>query len=106
MSNAKRLILLGDRVKADEALRMGLVDKVVPLEKLGDEAEALAERLSESSLTALKYAKHAINFGTQSSLEAGLKKETSFFALLFSTKMTKEKIKDFVSQRNPKVGDR
>ena len=92
LSNAKRLIMVGDRVKADEALRMGLVDKVVPLENLGDEAKALAQRLSESSSTALKYAKHAINFGIQSSLEAGLKKETSFFALLFSTKETKEKI--------------
>ena len=104
VAEAKRLIMLGDRVKADEALRMGLVDKVVPQNKLEAEAEALAQRLRESLPTALKSVKHAINFVTQRSLEAGLKKETDFFALLFSTKETKERIDAFVSKRNPKVG--
>jgi len=105
VAEAKRLIVLGDRVKAEEALNMGLVDKVVPPNKLKAEAEALANRLCECPPTALKYAKHAINSGTQGSLEAGLKKETDFFALLFSTKETKEKIDSFISQRNRKEGD-
>ncbi len=104
-AEAKRLIMLGDRVKADEALRMGLVDKVVPQGKLGAEAEALAQRLRESLPTALKYAKCAINSATQRSLEAGLKKETDLFAPLFSTKETKERIEAFLSQRNKKEGD-
>jgi len=105
VAEAKRLIMLGDRVKAEEALNMGLVDKVVPPNKLKAEAEALANRLCECPPTALKYAKHAINSGTQGSLEAGLKKETDFFTLLFSTKETKEKIDSFISQRNKKEGD-
>jgi len=105
VAEAKRLIMLGDRVKAEEALNMGLVDKAVPPNKLKAEAEALANRLCECPPTALKYAKHAINSGTQGSLEAGLKKETDFFTLLFSTKETKEKIDSFISQRNRKEGD-
>ena len=103
VAEAKRLIMLGDRVKADEALRMGLVDKVVLQNELEAEAEALAQRLRESLPTALKYAKHAMNSVTQRSLEAGLKKETSLFALLFSTKETKERIETFVSKRNKEV---
>ena len=105
LAEAKRLIMLGDRVKAEEAQKMGLVDKVVPQNKLKTEAEALAQRLCECPPAALKYAKHAINSGTQGSLESGLKKETEFFALLFSTKETKERIEAFGSQRNRKEGD-
>jgi enoyl-CoA hydratase/carnithine racemase len=105
IAKAKRLIMLGDRVKAEEALKMGLVDKVVPPNKLEAEAEALAQRLCEHPPAALKYAKHAINSGAQGSLESGLKKETDFFAQLFSTKETKERIEAFISQRNKKEGD-
>jgi len=105
VAEAKRLIMLGDRVKAEEALKMGLVDKVVPPNKLEAETEALAQRLCEYPPAALKYAKHAINSGTQASFEYGLKKETEFFAQLFLTKETKERIESFISQRNKKEGD-
>jgi enoyl-CoA hydratase/carnithine racemase len=105
VAEAKRLIMLGDRVKAEEALKMGLVDKVVPPNKLEAETEALAQRLCEYPPAALKYAKHAINSGTQAFFESGLKKETEFFAQLFLTKETKEKIEAFISQRNKKEGD-
>jgi enoyl-CoA hydratase/3-hydroxyacyl-CoA dehydrogenase len=105
VAEAKQLIMLGDRVKAEEALKMGLVNKVVPPNKLEAEVEALAQRLCEYPPAALKSAKHAINSGTQASFEYGLKKETEFFAQLFSTKETKEKIEAFISQRNKKEGD-
>jgi len=91
VAEAKRLIMLGDRVKAEEALKMGLVDKVVSMGKLEAEAEALTQRLCEYPSAALKQAKRAINSVTKSFLESGLKKETDFFALLFSKKETKEK---------------
>ena len=102
VAEAKRLIMLGDRVKAEEAYKMGLVDKVVPMGRLGAEAEALAQRLSECLPAALKYAKRAINSVTKSFLESGLKKETDLFALLFSTKETKERIKSFGSRETKK----
>ena len=102
LSNAKRLIMLGDRVQADEAYKMGLVDKVVPSKELEAEVEVLAQRLCECARGALKYTKCAVNSGTQRSLDSGLKNESEFFALLFSVKETRKKIEDFGSQRNKK----
>lgn len=101
ISNAKKLVMLGDRIKSDEALKMGLVDKVVPFDKLRDEAKALAQRLCEGPPVALKYAKHAINFGTQVPLDAGLRIEAGLMALLFSTGDVKRGIEAFMSRRKP-----
>jgi enoyl-CoA hydratase/carnithine racemase len=81
---------------------MGLVNKVVPQNKLEAEAEALAQRLCEYPPAALKSAKHAINSGTQASFDYGLKKETELFAQLFSTKETKERIEAFGSRETKK----
>jgi enoyl-CoA hydratase/carnithine racemase len=100
---AKRLIILGDRVKAEEALELGLVDKVVPQNRLKAEAEELAQRLCEWEPAALRQAKRAINSVTQNLLESGLKKETELFAQLFSEKETKERIESFLDQRNKRM---
>ncbi len=105
VAEAKRLIMLGERVKADEALRMGLVDKVVSQDRLEVEANSLARRLRESLPTALKHAKRAINFVARICLEEGLKKETELFALLFASEETKERMGAFLSRRNRKEGD-
>ena len=99
---AKRMILLGNNVNAEEALKMGLVDKVVPQNRLKTEAEELSQRLCDWSPEALKQAKAAVNSVTKSFLESGLRKETYRFALLFSKKETKERIQSFLSQRNKK----
>ncbi len=105
VAEAKRLIMLGEKVNAEEALKMGLVDKVVSQKELEAEAGALAQRLCAYPGAAMKNAKHAMNFVTKSFLESGLKKETDLFALLFSKKVTKGKIESFLSQRNKKEGD-
>jgi enoyl-CoA hydratase/carnithine racemase len=97
-AEAKRMIMLGDLIKTDEALKMGLVDNVVPQNKLKDEAESMAQRLNESLPTALKHAKQAINSSTQSSFKKGLTNETNLFAKLFSTQETKERIEAFSSK--------
>jgi enoyl-CoA hydratase/carnithine racemase len=102
VAEAKRLIMLGNRVKAEEALTMGLVDKVVPQKELKAEVDALAQRLCEYQPVALDYAKCAINSVTQSLLEPGLKKETNLFAQLCSKKETKKKIEAFLSQKETK----
>ena len=100
-SNSKRLIMLGDSVQANEAYKMGLVDKVVPLKEMEMEAEALAQRLCDCSPEALKYTKRAINSVPKVSPD-GLKRETEAFVRLFSAKETKEKLEGFGSQRNKK----
>ena len=99
---ARRLIMLGDKIEANEALEIGLVDRVVPFEKLENETELLAKRLCEYSPAALKYAKRAIDTETESSFKSGLRREREFFSLLFSTNVTIKKIGNFGSQRKKK----
>jgi enoyl-CoA hydratase/carnithine racemase len=105
ISTAKRMILLGDSVNATEALKTGLVDKVVPQNQLKAEAEKLAQRLCEWSPAALKQAKAAVNSVTKTFLESGLRKETDLFALLFSEEETNKRIHSFLDQGNKKEGD-
>lgn len=102
LSSAKRLVMLGDRVKADEALKIGLVDKVVPYEQLMEETRTLSQRICEGPPIALKYAKQAINFGSQMPLDAGLRLEASLMGLLFSTEDIKLGLEAFMSRRKPK----
>ena len=95
LSNAKRLIMTGEKIQANEALKIGLVDKVVASEKLESETEALAQRLCEFPPEALKKAKRILTSVTRLSSEVGFKKETEAFVMLFSTKETQELIEAF-----------
>ena len=99
LAKAKEMIMLGDRLKAEEALKIGLAHKVVHFEKLRDEARELAKKLSEGPPIALKYAKQTLNFGTQVPLEAGLRIEAGLMALSFSTEDLKEGVEAFMSRR-------
>lgn len=99
LPKAKELVMLGTRLKADEALRVGLVNKVIHFEKLKDETRAMAQKLSEGPPVAMKYAKHALNFGSQVPLEAGLRLEASMMGLAFSTEDLKEGVEAFMSRR-------
>ncbi|MGQ9538381.1 MAG: enoyl-CoA hydratase/isomerase family protein [Candidatus Bathycorpusculaceae bacterium] len=99
LAKAKEMVMLGTRVKAEEALKIGLVHKVVHYEKLRDETRDLAKKLSEGPPVALKYAKYALNFGTQVPLEAGLRIESGLMALTFSTEDLKEGVEAFMSRR-------
>ncbi len=105
VATAKRLILLGDNVNAKEALKMRLVDKVVPKNRLKTEAEELAQSLCAWQPVVLRQAKAAVNSVTKSFLESGLKKETDLFALLFSEEETKKRIQSFLGQGNKKEED-
>lgn len=101
LARAKELIMLGDRIPAEEALKIGLVHKVVPTGKLHEEAKALAQRLVEGPPVALKLAKHAMNLGTQFPLEVGLKTEAQSFGVVTSTDDTMEGISAFFEKRKP-----
>jgi enoyl-CoA hydratase/3-hydroxyacyl-CoA dehydrogenase len=99
LAKAKELVMLGVRLKADDALKAGLVHKVVNYEKLKDETRALAQKLADGPPVAMKYAKHALNFGTQVPLEAGLRLESGLMALTFSTDDLKEGLEAFMARR-------
>ncbi len=98
---AKELIMTGEHVKAEDALRIGLVSKVVPREKLEAEAEAMAKSLAEGPPIALKLAKYMLNFGTQVPLDVALKMESEAFGVVLSTKDVMEGVSAFVSKRKP-----
>ncbi len=99
LAKAKEMIMLASRLKAEEALKIGLINKTVHFDKLRDEVRELAKKLAEGPPIAMKYAKQAMNFGTQVPLETGLRLESSLMGLAFSTEDLKEGIEAFMSRR-------
>lgn len=98
---ALELILTGKDISAEEALEMGLVNKVVPAEKLHSEAKSLAETIASKAPIALKYAKEAISGGLDLTLEQGLRLEADLYFLLHTTADRDEGIKAFLEKRRP-----
>jgi enoyl-CoA hydratase/carnithine racemase len=84
-AKAKDIIFTGRFVKADEALAIGLVDKVVPAESVYDEAVAWARQFTQAAAYALRAAKESIDRGLEVDLETGLEIERVQFAALFAT---------------------
>lgn len=84
-SKAKDLIFSGRFVQADEALAIGLVDRVVAPEAVYDEAVAWAKQFSGAATFALRAAKETIDRGLETDLETGLEIERQQFAALFAT---------------------
>jgi enoyl-CoA hydratase/carnithine racemase len=84
-SKAKDLIFTGRFVKADEALAIGLVDRVVPADRVYDEAVAWASTFAGGASYALRAAKESIDRGIEVDLETGLEIERQQFAALFAT---------------------
>jgi enoyl-CoA hydratase/carnithine racemase len=84
-SRAKDLIFSGRFVKADEALAIGLVDRVVPADQVYDEALTWARQFSGAATYAVRAAKEAIDRGLEVDLETGLEIERQQFAALFAT---------------------
>lgn len=84
-SKAKDLIFTGRFVKADEALAMGLVDRVVPDADVYTEAVAWAAQFSGAAALALRAAKECVDRGLETDIETGLEIERMQFAALFAT---------------------
>jgi enoyl-CoA hydratase len=84
-SRAKELILTGRQVGAEEALRIGLVNEVVPNETLHERVLALAAELAAGAVVAQGLAKRAIDEGLDGSLSAGIEFEQQLFAEVFAT---------------------
>jgi len=84
-SKAKDLIFSGRFVPADEALAIGLVDRVLPADQVYDEAVAWARQFAGAATYAVRAAKEAIDRGIEVDLETGLEIERQQFAALFAT---------------------
>lgn len=82
---AKQLIYTGDIINAEEALRIGLVNKVVEPEQLLEEAKVLAKKIASNAPIAVKLSKTAINRGMQMDIDTALIYEAEVFGECFST---------------------
>jgi enoyl-CoA hydratase len=98
VAKAKEMIFLGDMIKADEALRLGLVNKVVPPESLMAEAMEWAKKLAGKSGPILAMAKMAINTGIDTDITSGLNTEARCLALCFATEDQKAGMKAFLNK--------
>jgi len=101
---AKKMIFSGDFVKADEALRIGLVDAVYPGEELMAEARKLAQKIATKGPIAVKSAKEAINLGLNTDLKSGLQFEAEAFGAICATEDKLEGTGAFLEKREAKFG--
>ena len=100
-SLAKELVLTGRRIKADEALRIGLVSRVVPQAELLEAAKGIAREILANGPYAVRLAKEVIDRGSETDLATGLTIEEKAFGLTFATHDQKEGMKAFLEKRKP-----
>ncbi|MBM7442033.1 enoyl-CoA hydratase/isomerase family protein [Streptomyces sp. HB132] len=97
-SRAKDLIFTGRQVKADEALSIGLVDRVVPAADVYEQAHAWASRLARGPALALRAAKESVDAGLETDIDNGLTIERTWFAGLFATEDRERGMRSFVEE--------
>jgi enoyl-CoA hydratase/carnithine racemase len=105
-SKATELILTGDMIAADEALRLGLVNAVVPAGELEETARKLADKVASKSMPAIKAAMRAIGGGLDVSLAEGLALEAKIFGEVCETADKKEGLRAFLEKRKANFQDR
>jgi enoyl-CoA hydratase len=103
---AKELILTGDIIKAEEAEKIGLVNRVVPGENLMAAAKEIAKKIASKSQATVRLAKDVINKGMQTSLETGLDYEREIYSLCLTLEDKEEGINAFIEKREPQFKGR
>jgi enoyl-CoA hydratase len=95
------MILTGKSISADEAHRVGLVNRVVPVESLMEEARKVAAEIASKPQISIRAAKEAILRAQDTTLEVGLEFERRAFYMLFATEDSREGMKAFLEKRKP-----
>lgn len=106
LGNALKLTLSGERIDAREALRLGLVDEVVPHAGLERRTMALAETIASKSAVAVRHAKAAVKASARMPLDAGLRYEQALFTAIVATEDKEEGVRAFLEKRQPRWKDR
>ncbi len=102
---AAELILTGRRVKADEALRIGLVNAIHPPEELLPKARALAEAIAKNGPTAVRNAKRLVQLAVSGQQVSGLKTEVELFGRAFGSAEQREGMRAFLDKRPAAFSD-
>jgi enoyl-CoA hydratase len=99
ITKAKELVLTGEPILAEEAYRLGLLNKVVPMKDLLDEAKSFAKRFKALPRFAVGIAKAVMDIGANVGLKEALEFERLGFSMLYSTEDQKEGLKAFLEKR-------
>jgi enoyl-CoA hydratase/carnithine racemase len=105
LSKAMEMSFTGDAVKADEALAIGLVSRVVPPEQLMDEARALAARIARNPGQTLRLTKRLLREGQTQRLDSLLELSAALQVIAHKTPAHAEAVNAFIEKREPKFGD-
>ncbi len=105
-SKAMEMHLTGRFMDAEEAERCGLVSRIVPAERLLDEAMKVAHKIAEKSAITVIAVKEAVNRAQETTLREGLLLERRLFHAMFATEDRKEGMAAFLEKRQPQVRDR
>jgi len=98
---AMEMVLTGDPITAHEAERLGLVNRVVPVELLLEEAKTVARKIAAKPPLAIRYAKEAVLKSQNTGLDDGLDFERKTFYSLFASEDKKEGMQAFIEKRPP-----
>ncbi len=98
-ARAKDLIFTGRKIGTEEALSMGLINKIFSPENLISESKVYAKNISKNSSFAIGKSKILVNRGMDTNLDTGLKLEIYSWSLCFSTKDREERMKAFVEKK-------
>jgi enoyl-CoA hydratase len=105
-TRAMEMVLTGAPISAQDALAIGLVNRVVPATELMREARALAAELSGKPPVALRYAMDAINRGAEMPFADGCQLEAALFGMVTTTEDMREGTKAFLEKRKPEFKGR
>ena len=101
LGKTKELVFTGEMIDAEEALRIGLVERVVPHEEIMNEARKLAGAIAKRGPIAVSMSKTAINSGSEMDLQRALLLEKTLVALCFDSNDRVEGMKAFMEKREP-----
>lgn len=100
-AKAMEILMLGNFISGEEAVRIGLANKVVPKDQLWDETMKIARELAGRPPLALAAVKRAVNIGAEMDRDRGIEYALEAFLLLFASEDQKEGMQAFIEKRKP-----